>query len=86
MIAMFSIKTYPDLNHNNDKEFKDWYDSYEGGRELRKTVWEKFVFPAFGLEFEYGQQGMKKFLVRKLTDLKHQYDFQYKNYMLWITE
>jgi hypothetical protein len=82
MIAMFSINTHPDINRSNDNDFKAWYHSYAAGRELRKTVWERFVFPVSGLEFEYGQEGMKKFLIRKLTDVKNKFDFQYKAYML----
>ena len=82
MIAMFSINTHPDINRSNDNDFKAWYRTYAAGRELRKTVWERFVFPVSGLEFEYGQEGMKKFLIRKLTDVKNKFDFQYKAYML----
>jgi hypothetical protein len=83
MIAMFSINTHPDINRSNDDEFKKWYTTYGAGLELRKTVWERFVFPVpYGLEFAHGQEGMKQFLIRKLTDVKVKYEFQYKNYTI----
>jgi hypothetical protein len=86
MIAMFGIRKKPDISHSNDKEFKEWVKSYEGGGELRKTVWEKFVFPVDGLTFNLGRRGLKEFLIRKLTDMKTKYDVQYKAYMIHTTQ
>jgi len=94
MFGMYVIKN-PDRRYvlyNKDQElqdaqkFKEWCDSYQGGRELRRAVWEKFVFPADGLAFDLGQQGLKEFLLRKLTDLKTKYDSQYKAYMIQISQ
>jgi hypothetical protein len=81
MIKKFGSRKNLKTDHNDDNEFKDWCNSAEGGRELRKTVWEKFVFPADGLDFEAGELGLKKFLIRKLTELKASYDRQYRDYV-----
>jgi len=81
MVAMFSINTHPDINRNNDDDFRKWYNTYGAGLELRKTVWERFIFPIPGLEMAHGQEGMKQFLIRKLADVKIKYEFQYKNYI-----
>jgi hypothetical protein len=45
MTRMFSTKKNLRTDQNDDNEFKAWVRSYEGGQELRRTVWEKFVFP-----------------------------------------
>jgi hypothetical protein len=82
LVSSFLKNKKPDPNKNNDKDFQDWYDSVAGGREMRRIVWELFVLPVPGLEFDKGQQGMKRFLVTKLTDLKNKYNAQYKAY--WI--
>jgi hypothetical protein len=81
MTKMFSTKKNLRTDQNDDNEFKAWVRSYEGGQELRRTVWEKFVFPVAGLEFDRREAGLKKFLVGKLTDLKTSYDRQYKDYV-----
>lgn len=82
MTMMFSLQTHPDYNKSNDDEYRNWYSTFGAGDELRKTVWERFVFPvSTGLEYGQGEQGLKKFLIRKLTDVKIKYELQYSNYM-----
>lgn len=84
MIATFSLRTKPNINRSNDEDFKDWCNGYEGGRELRKAAWEKFVFPVDGLSFALGQEGLKNFLLGKLTNLKTRYDTQLKRHEIWM--
>jgi hypothetical protein len=81
MVKTFSTRKNLRTDHNDDREFKEWVRTYEGGQELRRTVWEKFVFPIPGLEFDRREAGLKKFLVEKLTTLKTNYDRQYKDYV-----
>jgi hypothetical protein len=81
LVKTFSTRKNLRTDHNDDREFKEWVRSYEGAQELRKTVWEKFVFPIPGLEFDRREAGLKKFLVGKLTTLKTNYDRQYKDYV-----
>lgn len=81
MIKMFSTRKNLKTDHNDDKEFQEWVGSYEGGEEVRKAVWEKFVFPGTGIEFDREVAGLKKFLNGKLTDLKTKFDRQYKDYV-----
>jgi hypothetical protein len=81
MVKTFSTRKNLRTDHNDDRDFKEWVRSYEGGLELRRTVWEKFVFPVPGLEFDRKELGLKKFLVGKLTTLKTNYDRQYKDYV-----
>jgi hypothetical protein len=76
MIAMFSLATKPNPNRSNDEDFIDWCNN-RAGDELRKTVWEKFVFPIDQLPYRAGKEGLKVFLLAKLTDLKTKYDIQF---------
>lgn len=81
MVNMFSTRKNLKTDHNDDKEFKEWVRSYEGAEEFRRTVWEKFVFPVAGVEFDLDVAGLQNFLVGKLTDLKTKFDRQYKDYV-----
>jgi hypothetical protein len=81
MIEVFSTKKNLRTDHNDDNEFKNWIKSYEGKEEVRRTVYEKFVFPVGGIEFDRGVAGLQDFLVGKLTDLKTKFDRQYKDYV-----
>jgi len=81
MVKMFSTRKNLKTDHNDDKEFKEWVRSVEGAEEVRRTVWEKFVFPVPGIEFDRDVAGLQSFLVGKLTDLKTKFDRQYKDYV-----
>jgi len=81
MVKMFSTRKNLKTDHNDDKEFKEWVRSVEGAAEVRRTVWEKFVFPVPGIEFDRDVAGLQSFLVGKLTDLKTKFDRQYKDYV-----
>jgi hypothetical protein len=76
MIAMFSLSAKPNPNRSNDEDFIDWCNN-RAGDELRKTVWEKFVFPIDQIPYRAGKEGLKVFLLAKLTDLKTKYDIQF---------
>jgi hypothetical protein len=81
MVKMFGTRKNTRTDRSDDKEFKEWVRSYEGAEEFRRTVWEKFVFPVSGVEFDLEVAGLQNFLVGKLTDLKANYDRQYKDYV-----
>jgi hypothetical protein len=81
MTKVFSTKQNLRTDKNDDKQFKEWVKSYEGKEEVRRTVWEKLVFPVGGLEFDRGVPGLQDFQVGKLTELKKSFDRQYKDFL-----
>jgi hypothetical protein len=90
LFAVFNEKNSRSYNMLDLREaaqkFRQWCDSYEGGRELRRAVWEKFVFPVDGLSFERGKHGLKNFLFEKLATLKTKYDNSYKAFQIQCSQ
>jgi hypothetical protein len=81
LTEVYSKAKNPDPTRNNDDDFVSWYNSYDGGDELRRIVWEQFVFPIPALAYNDGQQGLKVLLIKQLTKVKYAYETQYKAYI-----
>jgi hypothetical protein len=85
LVAQYTIRFHPDPSEANDAEFINFYNSVDGGRERRRTVWNDFVFPSYETPFDKGQQagraGLKHYLLRQLNDAVADHDRQWKAYV-----
>jgi len=66
LIARWSLKTKPNRTLDNDDSFREFFNSAVGSSELRRYVWEKFVFPVPDLAFDKQKEGLEDFLLVKL--------------------
>jgi hypothetical protein len=84
LIARWSLKTKPDRTQDNDDSFREFYNSAVGSSELRRYVWEKFVFPVDDLAFDKQKQGLEDFLLVKLQEMADDYATQWKAYQVQL--
>lgn len=84
LIARWSLKTKPNPKLDNDDSFGEFFRSAVGSSELRRYVWEKFVFPVPGLDFDRQKGGLEDFLLVKLQEMADDYADQWKEYQLQL--
>ena len=84
LIAGWSLKTKPNRTLDNDDSFREFFNSAVGSSELRRYVWEKFVFPVPDLAFDKQKEGLEDFLLVKLQEMADDYAAQWKEYQLQL--
>jgi hypothetical protein len=81
MIAQWTVKTKPNPNLDNDAAFTEFSKSAVASHELRRYVWEKFVFPVPDLTFERQKGGLEAFLLIKLQEMLDDYAAQWEEHL-----